>query len=365
MATPRRAPSRSRDGRSGRHGPFHGPFHGPGAAGHGRGGQDHAHAHGEGHGHLHGLGHGHAHGHGSGAALWWSFGLTLAFAGVEALAGWWAGSLALLGDAGHMVSDATALGLAALAAWVARRPPSLRHSYGLGRAEVVAALANSLFMVAVVVGIAGAALERLSRPQPVAGGTVALVAALGLGVNLLAAWLLERGEQSLNTRAALLHVLGDLLGSVAALAAGLVIHFTGWTPIDPLLSLLISALILFSALRLLREALHILMEGVPPHLDLREVGQAMAELPGVDSVHDLHIWTLASGTVMLSAHVVVPSMAGWEQTLEALRRLLRERYGIDHVTLQPEPPGQVVTVPWPPPKESRGGPSSRGGGARG
>jgi len=311
----------------------------------------HAHPHRHGH---HG-GHGHTHRHGAGAALWWSFGLTLSFAAVEAVAGWWAGSLALLGDAGHMVSDATALGLAAVAAWVARRPPSARHSYGLGRAEVVAALGNSLFMVAVVAGIAFAAMERLAQPRPVAGGTVAVVALLGLGVNVLAVWLLERGEQTLNTRAALLHVLGDLLGSVAALAAGLVIHYTGWTPIDPLLSLFISALILLSALRLLREALHILMEGVPPHLDLHEVGRAMAEVPGVASVHDLHIWTLASGTVMLSAHVVVPSMAGWERTLEGLRRLLLERYGIDHVTLQPEPPGHVVTIPWPPRREAGGG----------
>ncbi len=297
----------------------------------------------------------HGHAHGTGAALWWGFGLTAGFAAVEAAAGWWAGSLALLSDAGHMVSDATALGLAAVAAWVARRPPSARHSYGLGRAEVVAALGNSLFMVAVVVAIAIAAMERLAQPRPVAGGTVALVALLGLGVNLLAIWLLERGEQTLNTRAALLHVLGDLLGSVAALAAGLVIHYTGWTPIDPLLSLLISALILLSALRLLREALHILMEGVPPHLDLREVGRAMAEVPGVASVHDLHIWTLASGTVMLSAHVVVPSMAEWQRTLEELRRMLRERYGIDHVTLQPEPPGHVVTVQWLPRRERSGG----------
>ena len=271
--------------------------------------------------------------------------MTLGFAFVEGAGGWWADSLALLGDAGHMMSDATALGVAALAAWVAKRPPSTRHSYGMGRAEVVAAVANSLFMVAVVAAIAVAAVIRLQSPAPVKGGAVIGVALAGLIINLMVAWILSRGERTLNTRAALLHVAGDLLGSIAALTAGTVIYFTGWTPIDPLLSLFICALILYSALRLLREALHVIMEGVPSYLDLPEVGHTMAALPGVGSIHDLHIWTLSSGQVMLSAHVVIADMSRWEEIFDALQTLLQERFGIDHMTLQPERDFSIVPVP--------------------
>ena len=263
--------------------------------------------------------------------------LTLSFAGVEAAAGWWSGSLALLGDAGHMVSDAFALGFAALAAWVARRPASARHSYGLGRADVVAAIINGLFMLVVVMGIVIEAIERLRDPQPVAGIVVIVVALMGLVINIVVATILSRGEQTLNIRAAMLHVLGDLLGSVAALFAGVVIYFTGWMPIDPILSLFICGLIVISSLRLLREALHVIMEGVPAHIDLAKVGEAMAEVDTrINSVHDLHIWTLSSGTIALSAHLEVESLAGWDQLMQQERHMLRQRFGIEHVTLQPE-----------------------------
>ncbi|MEJ2652304.1 MAG: cation diffusion facilitator family transporter [Gammaproteobacteria bacterium] len=289
----------------------------------------------------------HHHPPGTGRTLVWSFALTAGFAVIEGVGGWWAGSLALFGDAGHMISDATALGFAALAAWVAKHPPSSRHSYGLGRAEVVAAVVNSLLMVAVVVAIAIAAVSRLRQPIPVAGGAVMGVALAGLIINIGVAWILSRSEHTLNTRAALIHVMGDLLGSLAALTAGAVIYFTGWTPIDPILSLFICALILYSALRLLREALHVIMEGVPLDLDLREVGQAMAATAGVISVHDLHIWTLSSGKAILSAHVIVSDMGNWEDTLSALRQLIHECFDIEHVTLQPERQGHgsVVHVP--------------------
>jgi len=270
--------------------------------------------------------------------------ITILFAAVEAVGGWWSGSLTLLGDAGHMVSDGTALGLAAFAARVARQPASAQHSYGLVRAEAVAALVNGLFMLLVVAGIAYHAIERLRSPHAVAGGTVMIIAFLGLLINLLVAKMLHGGEQTLNTRGALLHVLGDLLGSVAAMLAGLVIYFTGWMPIDPLLSLLICGLILFSSLRLLRDVLNVIMEGVPRGLELPEVGQAMAGVSGVSSVHDLHIWTLSSGMVVLSAHVVIQDMNHWERILDASRRLLSERFSIDHVTLQPEPT-TTITAP--------------------
>ena len=287
--------------------------------------------------------HNHAHG-GSGNILLAATLLTLSFAAVEAGVGLWAGSLALVADAGHMVNDAVALALAAGATWLARRPPSPRHSYGLGRAEFLAALLNSLSLLALVAWLTISAVERLQTPVPVQGEAVSITAAIGLAINLLVAWLLSRGEKNLNTRAALLHVMGDLLGSVAALLSGLVIAFTGWTPIDPMLSLAIGALILFSSLRLLREALHGLMEGAPFDIAPVEVGNALAAVHGVASVHDLHIWQVRSGETLLSAHLVVKDIARWESVLEASHTLLAERFDIHHATLQPEP--MTRTVRW-------------------
>ena len=262
--------------------------------------------------------------------------LTLSFAGVEAVAAWWSGSLALLADAAHMLTDSSALGLAAAAAWLARRPPSMLHSYGLVRAEVIAALFNSLLMLALIGFIVSEAIDRIGTPRDIAGGTVIGVAVIGLVINLAVAWVLSRGEASLNSRAALLHVLGDALGSVAAITTGIVIVTTGWTPIDPLLSLLVAALILVSALRLLREVVHVLMEGVPVNIRLDVVGRDLAALDGVLRVHDLHVWTLSSGTVALSAHLEIRTLANWPGILAAARQTLDTRHGIRHVTLQPE-----------------------------
>jgi len=285
------------------------------------------------------------HQHAPGArSLYLVLALTLGFAFIEAAGGIWSGSLALLGDSGHMFSDSVALALAVFAAWVARRPPSPRHSYGYARAEVIAALVNGLLMLAVVVTIVVAAIARLQAPRSIPGVAVIAIAAVGLAVNILALYILSRGANNLNTRGALLHVFGDLLGSIAALIAGAVIHFTGWLPIDALLSLLICALILFSTLRLLREAFQVLMEGVPLTIDLNGVGQSLAAVPGVISVHDLHIWTPASGAPALSAHVVIESLNDWMKTLEALRALLSSRFGIEHVTLQPETRAGIIPV---------------------
>ncbi len=290
--------------------------------------------------------HSHEHAHqNSGRVLFTALLLTGGFALLEAVGGWLAGSLALLGDAAHMVTDATALGLAAFAAWLAGRPPSARHSYGLLRAEVIAALVNGLTMLAVVVGIVLAAIERFRHPHDIDGFTVIWIALAGLVVNILVAWLLSRGEQTLNTRAALLHVLGDLLGSVAALLSGLAAYYAGWFWIDPVVSVLICVLIAISTVRLLREALHVVMEGVPLHLSLEEVGTAMAAQPGIHSVHDLHIWTLASGKLALSAHLVVERLDQWPQILHRQREMLEQRFGIDHITLQPELPAQVA-IQW-------------------
>lgn len=279
----------------------------------------------------------HAHPHaGHNGTLLVALLLTLSFAGIEALAGWWSGSLALLSDAAHMLTDSSALALAATAAWLARRPPSLLHSYGLVRAEVLAAQFNSLLMLVLIGFIVREALERIGTPRDIDGATVIGVGAIGLLINLSVAWILHRSEQTLNTRAALLHVLADALGSVAAITAGIVIVTTGWTPIDPLLSLLVAALILVSAVRLLREVMHVLMEGVPLTIQLDAVGQDLAKLDGVLRVHDLHIWTLSSGTIALSAHLEIRNLTDWPNILAAARDEMATRHGIRHVTLQPE-----------------------------
>jgi len=281
--------------------------------------------------HHHHHGHSHAHQTLSTAAI-----VTVVFALAEAIGGWWTGSLALLSDAGHMLTDACALLLGALAAWMARRPPSQRHSYGLGRAEVVAALVNASVMLAIVVALAWEAVLRFRQPSPVNGAAAAVIAAVGLAVNL---WVLRRlapHRHDLNTRAARLHVLGDVLGSVAALASGAIIAATGWTPIDALASLAIAALITVSAVRLMRESLHALMEGVPHGLSVETIGAEMARVEGVLSVHDLHVWTLSGSRIALSAHVVVRSFGEWDRMLIDLQHRLHKAFGIDHVTLQPE-----------------------------
>jgi cobalt-zinc-cadmium efflux system protein len=243
-----------------------------------------------------------------------------------------------------MLTDSTALALAAVAAWMAQRPPSPRHSYGFARVETLAAFLNALLMIALVTAISAAAVERLLDPPPVRGGIVTWIALIGLLVNAVAAWLLMGGRGNLNVRAALLHVMGDLLGSVAALISGVVILYTGWAPIDPILSLFIALLILISSLRLLREVVHTLLEGVPRHVDLEEVGHSMARLDGVLSVHDLHIWSLSSETTALSAHVVLQRIEEWQPLLARLRELLAQRYGIAHVTLQPEPVETILPL---------------------
>lgn len=284
--------------------------------------------------------HGHEHhqdtSHGGRKRLLVALIVTLLFAAIEAIAGWWAGSLALLGDAGHMVSDSTALGIAAFAAFLASKPPTARLTYGLGRAEIIAALVNAGLMLALVTAIVLTAIARFDAPRSIDGPIVIIVALIGLVINLVLLFILSRGSQTLNTRGAVLHVMGDFLGSVAALASGIVIYFTNWTPIDAILSVFICVLIAVSALRLLRESLHVIMEGVPSHLSSVDVGTAMAESDGVRSVHDLHIWTVSSGQVALSAHVVIDEFSRWPEILSRINHMLLDRFQINHSTLQPE-----------------------------
>jgi cobalt-zinc-cadmium efflux system protein len=273
--------------------------------------------------------------------LGWSLLLTFGFAIVEVVAGFWSNSLALISDAGHMVTDATALGLALLAQHIAKRPPSPRHSFGFGRAEALAAFINGLVMLAVIGWIGIEAVQRFAKPEPVQGKTVVLVAAIGLCINLIVAWVLSHDKHSMNTRAALVHVIGDLLGSVAALAAGAVIYFTGWLQIDPLLSLFVSLLILKSTIGVLRDSYHALMEGVPHHIDYAQVGKDLAAIKGVLSVHDLHVWDMAPGYPALIGHIEVRDLQEWPEVLRAIRQMLLATHGIDHVTLQAELPAMA------------------------
>lgn len=290
------------------------------------------------HAHLDGdAQHAHFNEHRSQAALAVALALTLGFAFVEVGAGFIANSLALISDAGHMVTDAAALGLALLAQLIAKRRPSARYSFGFGRAEALAAFVNGLAMLLVVGWIVFEAVQRFAAPEPVQGGTVLVVAAIGLCINLLVAWSLSRDKESLNTRAALVHVLGDLLGSVAALIAGGVIMATGWMQIDPILSLLVSLLILKSTISVLRESFHHLMEGVPENADYGQIGIDLAAVPGVLSVHDLHVWEMSPGQPALIGHLEINDLQAWPQILHNVKAMLLSKHGIDHITLQAEP----------------------------
>jgi cobalt-zinc-cadmium efflux system protein len=281
--------------------------------------------------------------------------LTLGFSFVEAIAGFWSNSLALLSDAGHMLTDTTALGLALMAQIIAKRPPSPRHSFGFGRAEALAAFINALAMLAVIGWIGFEAVQRFASPPAVKGEAVFTVAAIGLVINIVAAWVLSHDKQNVNTKAALVHVLGDLLGSVAALIAGAIIYLTGWLQIDPILSLFVSLLILKSTVSVLGESYHFLMEGVPHHIDYLQVGADLAEITGVLSVHDLHVWEMTPGQPALIGHIEIRAMQEWPDVLRSVKQMLLERYGVDHVTLQAELPtmaeGRCSTRDCPRPNE--------------
>ena len=262
--------------------------------------------------------------------------ITFSFAIIEAIAGYLAGSLALLSDAAHMVTDAAALGLALFAQIISRRPPSARHSFGFGRAEALAAFVNAIAMLGLVAWIIGEAITRFYTPHIVDGMTVAIVAAIGLVMNLIVAAILSRDKKSVNTRAALVHVMGDLLGSIAALVSGVVIYFSGWMEIDAWLSILVALLILKSTFAILKESYHFLMEGVPLSIDYIAVGKDLNAIEGVRAVHDLHVWEMSPNQPALIGHIEVDSLRQWPALMRRINAMLLERHGIDHVTLQPE-----------------------------
>jgi cobalt-zinc-cadmium efflux system protein len=282
-------------------------------------------------------------------ALAGALALVAAFMVVEITVGLLADSLAVLADAGHMLSDSASLGLALFAAWLAGRPATPQRSFGYRRAEILAALANGILLVVVAISIFVEAIRRLQSPPDVKGGWVLAVGAVGLAVNLAAAAVLGRGSHSLNVRAARLHVLADLWGSVGVIVAGLVVLVTGRELADPIAAMLIAVLIVASAWRLLRESVAVLLEAAPAGLSVDEVAKAIIDVPGVVEMHDLHVWTITSGFPTLSAHVLVDPGADCHDLRRHIEVVLQERFDLSHTTLQVDhaAPAGPATVAFP------------------
>lgn len=311
--------------------------------------RDRRHDHDHGHGHGHGHGHDHAH-HapevtaGNERRIRFVFFLTFGYALVQAAGGWLSGSLALIADSGHMLSDAAALLLALVAYRIARRPPDGTRTYGFHRVRVLAALANGATLLLLVAWIAWEAIQRFSAPMEVLAGPMLVVAVIGLLVNLAGAWVLWSGHHGDgNLRGALLHVLGDLLGSVGAIAAAIGILLTGWTVLDPILSVLVALLVVRSAWRLVAESIRVLLQAVPQGVDAIEAERGLAALPEIAEAGHFHAWTLTDESAIATVHVspapgvdplaLPPLVAAW----------LKERYAIDHVTVQVDPPGALAS----------------------
>ncbi len=303
---------------------------------------NHDHSQHQGHGHTHPGGHAHGSGGGSGnlnaRSLGWAALLTCGFMVAEAIAGVISGSLALIADAGHMLADSASLALAWLAIWMSRKPPDQRRTYGSHRFQVLAAYSNGLTLFFIAAAITWEAVHRLREPTEVLGGPMLVVAILGLLVNIVAFFVLHGAEsKDLNVRGAILHVVGDMLGSVAAMVAAIVILWTGWTPIDPLLSVLVACIILRSAWFLVRELGHILLEGAPDHLDIDKIRADLeTAIPGVENVHHVHAWSLTQDKPMLTLHARIADLSDSERVTLAIGARLRERFGVDHVTVQIE-----------------------------
>ena len=263
--------------------------------------------------------------------------ITLTFLVVEVVGSFVTGSLALLADAGHMLTDAGALGMALFASWIATRKATASMSYGYHRAEIVAALFNAAALIALAGYIVVESWHRFREPQEVWTGPMLVVAVIGLFVNLMAAWLLMRSQaDGLNVQAALYHVAGDALGSLAAIGAGLAMHLWGVWIADPLASVVVAVVVLLGALRLLRISVDILLEGTPAHVDLARLQGALCEVEGVASVHDLHVWALSSGICAMSCHARLEPAADGRLALAKMTQLLGKRFGVEHTTIQVE-----------------------------
>jgi cobalt-zinc-cadmium efflux system protein len=301
------------------------------------------------HGHDHSHGHAHAHDHAHGVHLHLSEGsadstrrlqLALAITAViliaEVVGGLLSNSLALLADAGHMLTDVAALALSLFVAWFSRRPETPRRTYGYLRLEILAAFVNGATLLLISAWIIWAALARLRAPEPVRGGLMLAVAVVGLVANAASAWILHPSHgENLNVRGAYLHILGDLLGFIGTIIAAAIVRFTGWLPADTIASVLVTLLIVLSAWRLVRESVDVLLESTPAHISLGAVRAQLAAIPGIESVHDLHVWTVTSNVVAMSAHAIVREPERHQHVLEHIHDAML-LFGIQHVTIQLE-----------------------------
>lgn len=290
----------------------------------------------------HGHGHAHAHGHDhdvSKRRLVLVLGITAIFMVLELAGGILSNSLALIADSAHMLTDVGALGLSLFVLWFSRRPARPEKSFGYLRLEILAALVNGVALVLIAGTIFWQAYARLMQPEPVEGGLMLGVAIAGLLVNVLAAWLLHSSaSHSLNLRGAYLHVIGDLIGSAGAIIAAIIILTSGLTIADPIISVFVGVLILIGSWKLVKESVDVLLEAVPAHIDLSAVRTAIDNIPGVDDVHDLHVWTVTSGYLAMSGHAVVRNPEQNQTILQEIHRVMRNNFGIAHVTVQLERP---------------------------
>jgi cobalt-zinc-cadmium efflux system protein len=300
---------------------------------------DHTHRHARLHAHLGGSHHDHAR-VASQRTLLIVLALTFGYMLAEAIGGYLANSLALLSDAGHMLTDVAALTLSLFAVRFASRPATPRKTYGFYRLEILAALANGVTLIVLALLICVEAYNRLRHPEAVKGWTLVWISTGGLAVNMISAWMLSRSDhdENLNIRGALLHVLGDLLGSVAAIAAGVMIIWRGWLWADPVFSVVISLLIIYSSWRLVADAVNVLLEGTPSHINAAAVEEAMRTVAGVRAVHDLHIWTITSGRHAVTAHIVINDASESYRILREVREMLADRFALTHSTIQIEDP---------------------------
>ncbi|WP_442596250.1 cation diffusion facilitator family transporter [Neobacillus sp. D3-1R] len=301
-------------------------------------GHGHDHGHGHSHGHSHGHGHGHHHHHSSNkTALFWSFLIIASFMIVEVIGGIVTNSLALLSDAGHMLSDAVALGLSLFALKMGEKQGTKEKTYGFKRFEIIAAALNGITLILIAIYIFYEAFKRFAAPPEVQSGGMLIISTIGLLVNIIAAWILMKGDkENLNVRSALLHVIGDMLGSFGAIIAALLILFFDWGWADPLASVIVAALVLVSGWRVTKESFHVLMEGAPAQLDLDKVKGALLNIPAVCELHDLHIWTITSGYPVLSCHLTISEQGDHDHVLKMAQKRLHDDFGIEHSTIQVE-----------------------------
>ena len=302
---------------------------------------DHNHDHEESDGHDHESGHNHSHTPTvtltNERRVFWVMVLTDGFMVVEAAGGLLSGSLALLADAGHMLTDTAALALSWFAFRMGRRPADPKRSFGYHRFQILAAFANGITLFAIAGWIVIEAIGRLLHPVEVQGVPMMTIAAIGLLINVVGFWILSRGKkENLNIKGAALHVMGDLLGSVAAITAAAIILWTGWMPMDPILSVLVAILILRSAWAIIKQSSHILLEGTPDGMDAARIGVALSEVPGVVDIHHVHAWSLTNERPVVTLHVVLDDTADHNTTLDKLHKILKERFAIDHATIQIE-----------------------------